>query len=362
MSVELSVIIPTFNEKANLQDLFEKLECALDGVVWEVIVVDDNSPDGTYQFVKELAAIDIRVRCIRRVNRRGLSGACIEGILSSSAPFVAVIDGDLQHDEKILPLMLRRLRSTNIDIVIGSRYVDRGSASYGFSQWREFISVSAAMIARWILRLKFNDIMSGFFMVRREVVENIAPQLSPAGFKILLDIMTTGGSDLKYEEIGYHFRSRSRGDSKLDVLVVFDFLGLLLNKTSRQLLPTRFLVFATVGLTGVLAHAVIFYVCFFGMNLSFFYAQAIATCVAMTSNFFCNNVLTYRDIRLRGRELLLGLLRFYFVCSAGALANISIATVIYMHYPYWLPASAAGVIMGSVWNYSLSSFYVWNNR
>jgi len=362
MTVELSVILPTFNENANLPTLFARLATALAGVAWEVIVVDDDSPDGTYQFVKTLAASDPRFRCIRRVNRRGLAGACIEGMLSSSAPFVAVMDADLQHDETILPRMLQRLRSGDADLVVGSRYVDNGAAASGFSQWRSAASLLARSIAQTALRVNFTDLMSGFFMIRRDVVEDIAPQLSTAGFKILLDIAATRGPDLRIEEIGYVFRRRTQGQSKLSAKVAFDFFGLILNKITQGLFPTRFALFATVGLSGVGIHLCVLYLLLFIKGIEFVYAQAAATAVAMTSNFFINNLVTYRDVKLQRGEFLVGLLRFYLVCSAGALANVGIATLIYEQFPHWIFASVAGVVMGSVWNYALSSLYVWSER
>lgn len=362
MTVELSVILPTFNEKANLPTLFSKLEAALPGVAWEVIVVDDDSPDETHEFVKSLAASDPRFRCIRRVNRRGLAGACIEGMLSSSAPYVAVMDADLQHDETILPRMLERLRSGEVDLVVGSRYVGNGAAASGFSQWRGAASLMARSIAQSALQVNFTDLMSGFFMIRRKVVEGIAPQLSTTGFKILLDIAASCGPDLRIEEIGYVFRRRAQGESKLDAKVAFDFFGLILNKMTRGLFPTRFALFATVGLSGVGIHLCVLYLLLFITRLPFVYGQAAATVVAMTSNFFINNLVTYRDVRLQKGEFLAGLLRFYVVCSAGALANVGIATLIYSQFPNWLFASVAGVVMGSVWNYALSSLYVWSER
>lgn len=359
MKVELSVILPTFNERANLPALFEKLEAVLEGVAWEVIVVDDNSPDRTYQFVKELAWSDQRFRCIRRVNRRGLAGACIEGILSSSAPFVAVMDADLQHDETILIRMLRRLRSGEVDLMVGSRYVDGGTATSGFPRWRNAMSLMARTAAQRTLRVNFKDLMSGFFMIRRDVVEDIAPDLSTSGFKILLDIAATSGPDLRIEEIGYTFRKRERGESKLDARVALDFFGLLLNKMTRGFLPTRFALFALVGLSGVAVHISAVYLLHIVTNFAFVYAQAIATWIAMTSNFFINNFVTYRDIRLHKGEFIRGLVRFYLVCSAGALANVGISTLFYKQFPNWLVASIIGVVMGSVWNYTFSSYYVW---
>ena len=128
---ELSVVIPTFNERGNLSELIRHITAALEGIRWEVIVVDDDSPDGTAAEARRMYRSDARVRCIQRVNRRGLSSACIEGMLASSARFLAVMDGDLQHDPTILRRMYDALAADEADLVIGSRYAGGG----GVGQW-----------------------------------------------------------------------------------------------------------------------------------------------------------------------------------------------------------------------------------
>src|SRR6266478_3111983 len=206
-TLQLAVIVPTFNERDNVTTLFRRLEAALAGVNWEVIFVDDNSPDGTWEVVRALAQRDCRVRCIRRVGRRGLSGACIEGILASSAPYAAVIDADLQHDETQLPKILALLQSGQADLVIGSRYIAGGSAD-SFNKQRAGISALATEVAKRVLRVKIADPMSGFFMVRSDRFEQLAPQLSTQGFKILLDIVATARGELRIKEIPYTFGAR----------------------------------------------------------------------------------------------------------------------------------------------------------
>ncbi|MFC7551990.1 glycosyltransferase [Pseudoroseomonas wenyumeiae] len=130
----LTIVVPCFNEAENVIPMAERLEAALQGIAWEVIFVDDDSPDGTAAIARRLAEQDERVRCIRRIGRRGLASACIEGMMASSAPYVAVIDGDLQHDETILPRMLEALRSGRAEVAIGSRHVPGGEAAEGFSR------------------------------------------------------------------------------------------------------------------------------------------------------------------------------------------------------------------------------------
>src|SRR5258706_7289967 len=318
---QLSVIVPTFNERDNVTTLFRRLEAALAGVSWEVIFVDDNSPDGTWDVVRALAREDSRVRCIRRVGRRGLSGACIEGILASSAPYAAVIDADLQHDETQLPNMLAVLQGGEADLVVGSRYIEGGSAE-SFNKQRAGISALATEVAKRVLRVKIADPMSGFFMIRSDRFEQLAPQLSTQGFKILLDIVATGRGELRIKEIPYSFGSRLHGESKLDSTVALDFLGLVLAKLTGDVVSLRVLLFAMVGSTGLFVHLSALFVALEIFGLPFPEAQACGALVAMTSNFILNNFLTYRDQRLQGFAILRCLLLFYLVCSVGLFANV----------------------------------------
>lgn len=355
----LTLVIPTFNERLNLDELVRRVAEALRGVAWEMVIVDDNSPDGTAEAAKEISRRDARVRCIRRVNRRGLAGACIEGMLSSSAPFVGVMDADMQHDERILPQMLAYLRDGQADLVVGSRHQDGGSNGEGFSEKREAMSLIAIRLARWALKTDVSDIMSGFFLLRREVVEEVAPVLLPSGFKILADIIGSTERELRIVEVGYVFRGRLAGESKLDVKVALDFAGLIVNKVTRGVVPVRFVLFGLVGGLGVVVHLAVLRGALAVPGVGFASAQAIATLVAMTTNFHINNIFTYRDVRLRGWAALRGLLLFYAVCALGALANVGIASWIYgLGQPWWI-AGLAGVVMGSVWNYALSSLFVW---
>ena len=360
-TLQLAVIVPTFNERDNVTTLFRRLEAALAGVSWEVIFVDDNSPDGTWDVVRAMAREDSRVRCIRRIGRRGLSGACIEGILASSAPYAAVIDADLQHDERQLPKMLALLQGAEADLVVGSRYIAGGSAE-SFDKQRAGISALATEVAKRVLRVKIADPMSGFFMIRRDRFEQLAPQLSTQGFKILLDIVATARGDLRVKEIPYRFGSRLHGESKLDSTVALDFLGLVLAKLTGDVVSLRFLLFAMVGSTGLLVHLAALFVALEVFGLPFPEAQACGALVAMTSNFILNNFLTYRDQRLKGFSILRGLLLFYLVCSVGLFANVGVAFSVYDQEPIWWLAGAAGALMGVVWNYAMSGLFVWRKR
>jgi dolichol-phosphate mannosyltransferase len=358
---QLSVIIPTFNERDNVIALFRRLQAALAGVAFEVVIVDDNSPDGTWQIVRALAREDSRVRCIRRIGRRGLSGACIEGILASSAPYAAVIDADLQHDETQLPKMLKLLQGGEFDLVVGSRYIEGGSAA-SFDRQRAGFSALATAVAKRVLRVEIADPMSGFFMIRRENIEQLAPKLSTQGFKILLDIVATSRGHLRIKEIPYSFGSRLHGESKLDSMVALDFLGLVLSKLTHDIITLRFLLFALVGSIGLAVHFVALYAALEILDLPFPESQAFGAFCAMTSNFILNNFLTYRDQRLKGFAVLRGLILFYIVCSVGLLANVGVAFSVYDQQPIWWLAGAAGALMGVVWNYAMSGLFVWRSR
>jgi dolichol-phosphate mannosyltransferase len=360
-TLQLSIVVPTFNERDNVTTLFRRLETALAGLTWEVIFVDDNSPDLTWDVVRGLARQDSRVRCIRRIGRRGLSGACIEGILASSARCAAVIDADLQHDETQLPKMLSLLDGGAADLVVGSRYIEGGSAE-SFNKQRAGASALATAVAKRALGVRIADPMSGFFMIRRERFEELAPQLSTQGFKILLDLIATARGNLRVKEIPYSFGSRLHGESKLDSMVALDFLGLVLAKLTRDVVSLRFLLFATVGSIGLLVHFAALYALLEAFGLPFPQAQGYAALCAMSSNFVLNNFLTYRDQRLKGFAILRGLLLFYLVCSVGLLANVGVAFSVYDQQPIWWLAGAAGALMGVVWNYAMSGLFVWRKR
>ncbi len=359
---EISVVIPTFNEIGNIAEVIKSVARALDGVAWEVIVVDDDSPDGTAARAKEIARGDSRIRCLRRIDRRGLAGACIEGMLSSSAPYLVVMDADLQHDTSILPKMLDVLRADQADLVVGSRYAGGGSIGKGFSEMRATISRWAIKVARQILHTDVEDLMSGYFGIRRDRFDLVAARLAPSGFKILLDIIASAGGRLRAVELGYTFKQRTAGESKLDTRVALDFIALLIEKTTRGRIPIRFVFFSMNGASGVVVHLTALRAAMYVLpSIGFASAQALATFVAMTSNFFLNNLITYRDRKLKGAAALSrGLLAFWALCALGAIANVGVATWIFGIAPVWWLAGLGGIAISTVWNYSMSSLFVWS--
>jgi dolichol-phosphate mannosyltransferase len=361
---ELSIIIPTFNEVGNISEVIQRISCVLRDVLWEIIVVDDDSPDGTADLVKGLARRDPRIRCLRRVNQRGLAGACIAGMLSSAAPYIAVMDGDQQHDESILVKMLAILRRGEVDLVVGSRHVVGGCTGTGVSDFRAMISRWSTRAARFVLKTDVQDLMSGFFAIRRDRFDAIAPRLATSGFKILADIIASMPVPLRIVEVGYTFRERVIGYSKLDAKVALDFVALLINKITRELIPIRFVFFALVGALGVMVHlSVLRSTMLVVPEIEFGGAQAFATFVAMTSNFFINNQITYQDKQIKGTAIIMrGLVLFYAVCALGAVANVGVGAWVFDRTYVWWLGGISGLIIGSVWNYTLTSFFIWDRH
>jgi dolichol-phosphate mannosyltransferase len=355
---ELAVIVPTFQEVDNVIEFVRRLRQSLSAVSWEVIFVDDDSPDGTSDAVRELARSDRRVRCLQRISRRGLASACIEGMLASASPFLAVMDGDLQHDEVLLPQMLQALRSGDLDIVVGSRFIAGGSLG-GFGQSRVAMSRWAARLSRAVVPPELTDPMSGFFMLRREVFTTANRRLSAIGFKLLVDLFASSPRALRFVELPYTFRSRLAGESKLDSSVVWDFGLLLLDKIAGHIVPARFIAFTMVGMLGVGIHLLVLAGILHFTHGSFTTGQIIATSVAMTANFAVNNAVTYSDRRLRGWQWIRGLISFAAVCSVGALANVGVASYLFRSRGAWIPAALAGILVSAVWNYVTTSIFTW---
>jgi dolichol-phosphate mannosyltransferase len=360
---ELTVVVPTRNEHDNVRPLYDALCRTLQDIDWEAIFVDDDSQDGTVEAVCRLASYDRRVRCIQRIGRRGLASACVEGILASSAPNVAVMDADLQHDEQLLLRMLYILKTEPVvDVVVGSRYVECGSIGI-WSRHRAWLSGVATRIGRSMLRVPIADPMSGFFMVRREAFQRSVRRLSTLGFKILLDILASSPQPLQVKEIPFHFRKRNAGESKFDALIGWEYLLLLADKIIGHIVPIRFILFALIGGLGLLVHLAVLWLCLNPMQLTFAPSQATATGVAIIGNFTLNNWVTYRDRRLIGWRFARGLLSFALICSLGAVANVGIATMLFARqHSFWWVAGIAGAAMSLVWNYAVTSALTWHSR
>ena len=359
--LELTVVVPTLNEAGNVELLLERLTLSLAGIEWEAIFVDDGSTDGTPDTLTRIAQADRRVRLIRRIGRRGLSSAVVEGALSSTTPIIAVIDADLQHDERILPDLYRAVRDGGHELAIGTRYAGNGSTG-DWDESRLKISRFATALASPIMKTRLSDPMSGFFAIRREVLLEAAPRLSNVGYKILLDVVASVRRPLQVAEVGYTFGTRQNGESKLDEMVALEYLELLLDKAIGRFVPVKLVQFGAIGMLGVGVHLSLLYLALNLAGAVFATAQATAVIGAMTFNFALNNKFTYRDRQLKGWAWFGGLLSFYLVCSLGAVGNVGIGSLVYEQFHGWWMAGIAGAIVGSVWNYVASSWLTWTRR
>ncbi len=358
--LELAVVLPTLNERGNIAPMVERLEKALGPSGWEAVFVDDNSHDGTAEEARRIGQTDPRIRVIQRIGRRGLASAAIEGMCATAAPFVAVMDADHQHDPALLNDMLAAVKSGEYDLAYASRFAAGGNADGLSSKGREKGSRVANALARKLTGTELTDAMSGFFLLRTEQLRQQAPKLSGIGFKIMLDILATAQPRLKVKEFPLKFAERLSGESKLDNGVVVDFVAGLIDRYLGRWIPVRFALFGMVGGLGVFVHMAVLAVLYWPEEIGFGWAQAIATMVAMTFNFWLNNLLTYRDKKLGGaNDMFWGWLKFCGACAVGAFANVAVATVLNDQGLVWWAAALVGVVIASVWNYALSSKFVW---
>ncbi|MGA2132412.1 MAG: glycosyltransferase family 2 protein [Bryobacteraceae bacterium] len=356
--LELSIIVPTFNERENVEPLLARLKAVLRGVVFEVVFVDDDSPDGTAGLVREIARTEPRVRVIQRIGRRGLASAGLEGMLSGSAPYLAMMDADLQHDESVLPRMLETIRSGEYDLVIGSRNIAGGGMGE-FARERVVLSQFGRRMSKLVGKHELSDPMSGYFMLTRGFFEEVMRRTTGVGFKILLDLVASSPRPVRFAEIPYVFQPRQRGQSKLDVNVAMEYLYLVLDKLIGAWLPVRFVLFCLVGLGGVGVYLGALWLLYRGLDLSFSSALIGAIVVAMAGNFLLNNIFTYSDRRRRGWRLLTGLLLFCAACSVGSLCNYAVAQFLQTRGIWWPLASVCGLAVASVWNYGATAIVTW---
>jgi len=355
---ELCIVVPVLNERDNIAPLVAAVRQTMGDVAWEIMFVDDNSRDGTRAAIRMVAVNEPRVRMIHRVGRRGLASAFIEGAQASFALNIAAMDGDMQHDESRLPLMLQALRD-GADLAIGSRYVPGG----GVGDWdkkRAGMSDLATKLGQKVLKTHVADPMSGFFMLKREVFDRAMPGLSAIGFKILLDIIASLPTPPRIVEIPFQFRTRVAGESKLDAGVMRDFALLLVDKMVGHIVPVRFVLFAGVGTVGIVLHMLALLVALKAAGWSFGQAQEMATAVAILGNFVLNNHVTFGDKRLKGVRMWRGLALFAVISAVGAAGNLSVAAFMFgPQMTNWFLAGFVGAVMSLVWNYAVSSAFVW---
>jgi len=357
--LELAIVVPTFEERDNIRPLLAGLDRVLAGVAFEVIFVDDDSPDGTAHLIRQISVDRPEVRVLHRIGRRGLASACVEGMLATAAPYIAVMDADLQHEESILPDMLRIVKADpQVDLVVASRNADGGSMG-DFAKSRLAVSNLGRKLSNIICRCRLTDPMSGFFLLRRTFMEEVIPNTSAIGFKILVDLISSCQRTVVLREVPYRFRRRRHGTSKLDTLVLVEYSQLVADKLIGQWIPPRFVLFGAVGMAGAVLYLTVLALLYRELRMDFRLSLVLATIAAMTSNFALNNIITYRDLRLKGAALFRGLLTFYAACSVGAVVSVRVSELVQLGGVHWLFAGAAGILIASVWNYSMTQFFTW---
>ncbi len=358
---ELTIVVPTYNERQNLVPFMTNLAAALAGIDYEAIVVDDDSPDSTAAAARSLAQHDRRIRVSQRIGRRGLASAAVEGMLAASSPFLLVMDADLQHDERIIPAMLEKIKREELDVVVATRNAEGGSMGE-FPAERVGLSKAGRLLSSLVCRVSISDPMSGFFVVRSEYFHRVVHNLSCVGFKILVDLLASSREPVRVGEVGFRFRNRVYGDSKLDILVGLEYLQLLLHKLTRGMIPVSYLLFGLMGSVGAVCNFLLAALFIYSFDLSFKSAQLAGALITIAINFLLNNHLTFRYARLRGPRLLQGLVIFYVCCSIGLFAQVTIANGLRAGGMNWPAATLAGIALGSIWNYATGFLFVWQVR
>lgn len=358
--IAVSIILPTYNESKNVPIIVDRIAQVLNPLcTFEVLVVDDNSPDGTWALAEELSQQRPWLRSIRRMQNKGLSPAVVDGFSLAKGQRLIVMDADLQHDEQALSKFIEAFQQGS-QLVVGSRKVDGGGVE-DWSVLRQFVSWFATRLAHFVLPLQVTDPMSGFFGITRKLHETLTPQVNPKGFKILLEYLArTQAADVR--EVGYTFRGRQHGESKLSNDVIYDYLEALwgLSKLS-NILSWRFLNYFLVGCVGMVVNLSILRILTHYGNAQESFALMVAVEASIISNFFLNNSITFRKHRFKGMfKTLRGLLMFNAICATGAFINHSLALNMRnaeMANIYF--ATAAGYLVATVWNYVVNTHVCW---
>lgn len=353
----LSVVICTLDESDCIGAVLRELREALAGLDYEVLVVDDSSDELTAGVVLAHAAGDRRVRLLRRYGARGLASAAIAGWEAARGGMLAIMDGDGQHDPHLLPKLVQDLVGSGADMAVASRYAAQGGS--GLSGRRHLVSRAGTLLTHAMLGVHSTDPLSGLFVMTRTWFERARPRLSGVGFKILVDLLASGRRRPQLVEVSTALRARHGGSSKLDSRVIVELAALLLEKRTGGMLSARFGLFAAVGSTGVAVHLGVLAVAKGPAGLPFWAAQGVATIAAMTSNFFLNNALTFRDRRLSGRALWPGLLTFYASCAGGAALSEAAGSVANGLNVPWMAAGIIGAAVASLWNYAAAKNATW---
>jgi len=376
----VTVVTPTYNEAENVPILIDELHRALDGIPHEIVVADDDSPDRTWEVAERIAAEDPSVRVMRRFHDKGLSAAVLDGMSVARGSYLAVIDADLQHDATALPAMLHEIRSGRADVCVGSR----STAGGGYGDWsasRRFVSWVATLIARLFLRVSVSDPMSGFFVISGDAYARTAPSINPRGFKILLEFIGRN-RDLRVSEVGYTFRNREHGETKLNRSVIRAYLlGVAELRLGRQIDPV-FLLYVLVGIVGLGVNSLVFTIAeavgvprvTTGLNEALDPIEGsflLSVMVSILVLFVLNNEFTFWEERYRGWKLVPAFGVFFVMSLIGTLVHVAvfkflqgIGFLLSVLGTDWarVAQNLIGATVALVVNWYLNSTYLWRRR
>jgi dolichol-phosphate mannosyltransferase len=357
MGKALSLVIPTYREHDNITSLVEQVHSALSGIDYEILFVDDNSRDCSAELVQTLSH-QYPVRMLVRTDKRGLASAVVDGIGYAGSDIVCVMDADLQHPPEMVPALFEAIRG-GADIAIASRYVPGGGCE-GWGLLRKVISRGAIFIAHLLLPTirTVKDPMSGFFMLRREVVAG--RYLKPTGYKILLELLIEGRYE-KAVEVPFSFRLRHKGASKLNARQQVEYLKHVFSLMQRKGEFARFIKFCLVGASGVGVNMGLLWVLTEFAGLYYLVSAAISIETSIITNFLLNDYFTFHDRRLYGTsQFLWRLLKFNAVSLAGLGLNMGVLWLLTsVAGIYYLVSNLCGIAVATMWNYLVNHFWTW---
>ncbi len=351
-----SIILPTYNEKESIVKTIKSIKSAVKNKDYEIIVVDDNSPDKTWNIVDTVFKKNSKVRCLRRINKKGLSSAIIDGFIQAKGEYLFVMDADGQHDEKKLNIMFEKIKKN--DIVIGTRFRKGGSVE-GWSKTRILASRIGAILARPFLSKKITDPMSGFFGIKKSVFMKYKNNLDGRGYKILLDILFQN-KKFKIEEVPFKFKTRKAGKSKLSFKVMIEYLLMLGKHAVRTNL--HFIPFSIVGITGVLVNTVLLYILTEYLELYYLLSAVFAIETSIITNFLLNNAWTWRKRKFR-HSFFQRLLRYNLVSIIALVINLSVLFILTHFFNiYYIYSNFAGIAFAFLINYFVNDRWTFDEK
>lgn len=355
-----SIVLPTFNEMGSIDLAIDRLHEQLSGQDYEIIVVDDDSPDGTWRHVEARAANDPRLRVYRRTRGRGLATAILDGLAQGMGQRLLVMDADLQHDAADVPQLLQTLDEA--DLAIGSRYVAGGDTS-DWNRWRLGLSRVATRLSKWSLGRQVTDPMSGFFALRRELLHRHLPTLRPHGYKFLLHLVHAA-RDARIQEVPIQFAARSHGESKMTPRIWVALMRSLTELSLQRILAQRFVRYCLVGGSGAVVQIAAVWCLqhLLGLQDKPDLALAIAIGIAMGNNYLWNNLWTFADRPHRTwPQRLRGLSLFVAISGIGALINHAVTSQLADFFAVDIAwTSIAGIAVATCWNFIFNWGVTWS--